>query len=62
MKNDYSFNTQHLIPSQWYHNKLMQEIDEAYWLGNEDEATALELKADDVKHHIDLGSSWYPLF
>jgi len=62
MKNNYSFNTQHLMPSQWYHNKLMQEIDEAYWIGNEDEANVLELKADDVKQYIKEGKTWYPQF
>jgi hypothetical protein len=50
------------MPSQWYHNKLMQEIDEAYWIGNEDEANVLELKADDVKQYIKEGKTWYPQF
>ena len=62
MKDKFSFNTQHLMPSQGYHNKLMQEIDEAYWLGNDVEAQVLELKAIDVKRYIDKGETWYPLF
>ena len=62
MKDKFSFNTQHLMPSQWYHNKLMQEIDEAYWMGNEDEANVLELQADDVKQYIKEGKTWYPQF
>jgi hypothetical protein len=40
----------------------MREIDEAYWLGNDAEAEALEVQAEDVKRYIDEGSTWYPMF
>jgi hypothetical protein len=50
------------MPSQGYYNKLMREIDEAYWLGNDVEAQVLELKSIDVKQYIDKGETWYPLF
>ena len=59
---NFSFNTQHLQPATGYHNKLMREIDDAYWLGKGDEAQGLELTASDVQRYIDKGSSWYPTF
>ena len=61
-KKNFSFNTQHLLPSTGYYNQLMREIDEAYWLGNDDEAEQKQLTADDVKHYIDKGDVWYPTF
>ena len=62
MDRNFSFNTKHLQPATGYHNKLMREIDEAYWLGNDAEAQVLEVQASDVKRYVDAGSSWYPLF
>lgn len=62
MDRTFSFNTKHLQPATGYYNKLMQEIDEAYWLGNDDETPVLEQQADDVKRYIDEGSTWYPTF
>lgn len=62
MQRNFSFNTKHLVPSTSYHNKLMQEIDEAYWLGNDAEAEILEIQAADVKRYINEGSTWYPTF
>ena len=62
MDRNFSFNTKHLMPSQAYHNKLMKEIDEAYWLGNDDVAKTLEPQADDVKRYVDAGHTFYPTF
>jgi len=56
------FNTTHLLPAVGYHNQLMREIDDAYWLGNDDDAESLQLTADDVQKCIDKGDVWYPLF
>lgn len=54
------YNTKHLLPATGYHNQLMREIDDAYWLGSE--ADALEAEADTVKEYVERGEAWYPLF
>ena len=52
-----------LLPSQWYHNKLMQAIDDAYWIGENDTGKFLQQEADFIKeHYISKGESWYPNF
>ena len=64
MKDDYKFNTKPLVPSQWYHNKLMQEIDDAEWLGDDDDSwQVLRATAQHIKEeYIDKGKTWYPKF
>jgi|TARA_R110000764_G_scaffold56755_1_gene123757 hypothetical protein len=54
------FNTTNLLPATGYYNKLMRDIDEAAWLGNN--ADTLENIADDVKQYVDMGATWYPKF
>jgi len=57
------FNTKHLIPSQRYHNDLMKQIDEAYWIGETDGVEALEIEAKHIKEqYVDKGEVWYPKF
>ena len=52
-----------IISSQWYHNKVMQEVDEAFWIGDRDTGKFLQQEADFIEeHYINKGESWYPNF
>lgn len=63
MQRNFSFNTKHLRPAQNYYNKLMQEIDEAHWIGETDSAEFMQGQAEHIKiHYLDKGEVWYPDF
>jgi len=52
-----------LIPAQEYHNRLMKQIDDAYWIGEAEEGEFLQREADHIKkHYLDEGEVWYPSF
>lgn len=52
-----------LIPAQDYHNRLMKQIDDAYWIGDSEEAEFLEREAEHIKkNYLDEGHVWYPSF
>ena len=56
------YNTKHLLPATGYYNQLMREIDDAYWIGN-DNVSHLESEAEYVKReYVDKGELWYPDF
>ena len=54
------FNTSNLLPATGYYNKLMREIDEAYWMG--EDTAILETEAETVKRYVDRGEQWYPTY
>ncbi len=52
-----------VVSSQWYHNKVMQEIDEAFWIGDNETGEFLEQHAKEIQQeYLDKGNTWYPLF
>lgn len=62
-KSNALFNTQHLLPATGYYNKLMREVDEAFWIGENDTAELLEREAKHIKEsYVDKGEVWYPTF
>lgn len=54
--------TRQLIPVSRYHTKLMQDIDEADWMGDFDTADSLRLEVDYVKKEISRGAIYIPMF
>ena len=56
------FNTKHLKPAPGYYNNLMRQIDDAYWLGNDEDAKFFENEAEYVKGELDKGAVWLPEF
>jgi hypothetical protein len=57
-----SFTDDRLVPAQEYHNRLMKQIDDAYWMGNDDDAKFFENEAEYVKGELDKGAVWLPEF
>ncbi len=51
-----------LIPINDYHSNLQREIDEAEWMGDFYQADFIKRELEDVKHMIDTGQMYYPLF
>jgi hypothetical protein len=51
-----------LIPINDYHNDLQREIDDADWLGDFATADAMREDIQHVKHMIDNGEMYYPLW
>ena len=51
-----------LIPINDYHNDLQREIDDAGWLGDFATADAMREDIQHVKHMIDNGEMYYPLW
>lgn len=63
MDRNFSFNTKHLLPATGYYNQLMREIDDAYWIGEDDTAETLTIEANNIKeNYVDRGLTWYPTF
>jgi len=62
MKNNYSFNTKHVVPAQKHHDWLMKCADDAYWRGDTDTGQLREIEAEHVMQLIKQGETWYPLF
>jgi hypothetical protein len=57
----YRFNTEHLVNIHNYHNKLAQEIDEAEWIGDVEQAEFLQDEYDRVTDLRDAGAVYFPL-
>lgn len=56
-------NTDNLLPATGYYNNLMRQIDDAYWIGDTDEAAFLCEEAKHIKEeYVDKGAAWYPQF
>ena len=51
-----------LVPISRYHRKLMQNIDEAEWLGDFDTADRLKREEDYIKAEINRGALYVPNF
>jgi hypothetical protein len=54
------FNTEHLVNIHKYHTQLAQQIDEAEWIGNFDQADFLKDEYDHVTELRDAGAVYYP--
>lgn len=54
------FNTEHLVNIHKYHTQLAQQIDEAEWLGNFDQADFLKDEYDHVTTLRDNGAVYFP--
>lgn len=50
------------VPLHKYHRKLMQDIDEADWMGDYDHADFLRLYLKEAEEMINNGDTRYPLF
>lgn len=51
-----------IIAAEQYKTHLQREIDEAYWLGEEEDVQHLVLELECVKDAIENGDVYYPLF
>lgn len=51
-----------LIPISRYHKKLMQDIDEADWLGDSETADRLRYEVEHVQAEINRGATYIPTF
>ncbi len=51
-----------LVPLSHYHNKLMQDIDDAEWMSDFERADRMAEEEKQIRQDIENGDLWYPLF
>lgn len=56
------YNTKHIVPIHNYYVQLSRQIDDADWLGHDDEADVLRSELAHVTEARDKGDVWYPMF
>ena len=56
------YNTENLKKIHRYHNELQQHIDDADWMGDNDDTHHLRAELEHVKKEMDKGEVYYPMF
>ena len=51
-----------VVPINEYHNKLIQEIDDAEWMSDFERADRISDEEKQIREDIKAGNLWYPLF
>tara|TARA_R100000995_G_scaffold80374_1_gene52132 strand:- start:580 stop:768 length:189 start_codon:yes stop_codon:yes gene_type:complete len=51
-----------IMPISQYHNNLCKQVDDAEWMGEEEQAYVLQCELDQVKRMIDNGELYYAKF
>jgi len=52
----------YVMPLSHYHNKLMQDIDDAEWMSDFERADRMAEEEKQIRQDIENGDLWYPLF
>ena len=52
----------YVVPISHYHNKLMQDIDDAEWMSDFERADRMAEEEKQIRQDIENGDLWYPLF
>ena len=52
----------YVLPLSHYHNKLMQDIDDAEWMSDFERADRMAEEEKQIRQDIENGDLWYPLF
>ena len=52
----------YVVPLSHYHNKLMQDIDDAEWMSDFERADRIAEEEKQIRQDIENGDLWYPLF
>jgi hypothetical protein len=52
----------YVVPLSHYHNKLMQDIDDAEWMSDFERADRMAEEEKQIRQDIENGDLWYPLF
>tara|TARA_A100001015_G_scaffold157528_1_gene174806 strand:- start:1483 stop:1689 length:207 start_codon:yes stop_codon:yes gene_type:complete len=52
----------YVMPISHYHNKLMQDIDDAEWMSDFERADRMADEEKQIREDIESGALWYPLF
>ena len=52
----------YVVPISHYHNKLMQDIDDAEWMSDFERADRMAEEETQIRQDIENGDLWYPLF
>ena len=52
----------YVMPISHYHNKLMQDIDDAEWMLDFERADRMADEEKQIREDIESGALWYPLF
>jgi len=52
----------YVVPLSHYHNKLMQDIDDAEWMSDFERADRMAEEEKQIRQDIENGDLWYQLF
>ena len=52
----------YVVPISHYHNKLMQDIDDAEWMSDFERADRMAEEEKQIRQDIENGDLWYRLF